>query len=314
METRVTQRYEWITTYSRGIEDGPYKELLDGEVIVSGQYRDGQRDGLWKHVGPNEPIRTANYRNGRLHGWYEITDPQRGVGRATRLRFVGGKLIERDGQPIASRLFDLYQSGKIDDSRLAKELMRAHGCAFDASLRDAVALLIRCHHVPIEIDETTGVDSTLQSSEAFWDMDLCTALTLLTEPRGLACDYRYGCLWITTANDVLDWYDPTGVSEIEPGEGSVLAGVWDEPVNVRAAHTPLRAALTQLAEPLALNVDFSRMTAGDAPVNPLVSHTVNGLPFRHVLGALLYKAGCRCELAGDTLVIMPPDAAVAIKE
>jgi hypothetical protein len=136
-ETRVTQRYQWITTYSRGIEDGPYKELLDGEVIVSGQYRDGQRDGLWKHVGPNEPIRTANYRNGRLHGWYEITDPQRGVGRATRLRFVGGRLIERDGQPIASRLFDLYQSGKIDDSRLAKELMRAHGCAFDASLRDA---------------------------------------------------------------------------------------------------------------------------------------------------------------------------------
>jgi hypothetical protein len=41
---------------------------------------------------------------------------------------------------------------------------------------------------------------------------------------------------------------------------------------------------------------------------------VTGVPFRHVLGALLYKAGCRCELDEDTLVILPPDTAVDDEE
>ena len=39
-----------------------------------------------------------------------------------------------------------------------------------------------------------------------------------------------------------------------------------------------------------------------------VTMNLHGVPFRHVLGHLLYEAGCRCELEGQTLVILPPES------
>jgi hypothetical protein len=294
-----------ITNYENGIKEGPYLELRDGQVVASGRYRDGQRDGVWKRLGgPFSPHHTVNWQDGKLDGPYET---QFSDGRKSELRLVAGKLTHRDGQTIENRLYDVLQSGSIDDSRLVQELTGVTDINFiETPLSDALLFLSEQHEIAITLDTTKVADPKQPLTDAFWDIDLCSALTLLTEPRGLACDYRYGTLWITTAEDVRDWRDPTGVAEIEPRAESGLANVWNEPVNLEAINQPLTTAVTQLTKPLAVPIDLSQMAASGTPVDPPVTHWPNRLPFRHVLGALLYKAGCRCELDGDTLVILPP--------
>ena len=137
-------------------------------------------------------------------------------------------------------------------------------------------------------------------------IDLCSTLTLLTAPYGLGCDYRYGCLWISTAADTNDWHDPTGVADITPPTQSLLAHVWNEPVAIEGVENSLAEVLEYLETRLGIRIDVSRLKTSDKGTDFPVTISLQGLPFRHTLGQLLYKTKCRCELEGDTLVISPP--------
>jgi hypothetical protein len=135
---------------------------------------------------------------------------------------------------------------------------------------------------------------------------------LLTAPHGLGCDYRYGCIWITTAEDGTDWRDRTGILDVKPLKDSALARAWNEispPVD--CVQTPLTEVLAYLKQPLAIDIDTSQIeetTVDSSP--PLVTLSLRGLRFCDTLGQLLYRTGCRCQLEEDKLVILPPNPEV----
>lgn len=305
-QTQVQSTYTWVTSYSQGVENGLYRELSDGEVIVSGQHQSGRRHGIWQHRWTGQASRTVSWRDGKLHGPYDVSaylfqDPY-------QLQFDAGRLTHRNGQELENRLYELCRSGAIDNPRIAHELTQACECAFfDTPLPDAAAFLAKRRNIPVVVDPKAIIDSNLQVSGNFWEIDLCSALALITEPSGLACDYRYGVLWITTADDARDWTDSTGVSQLKPPPGTALDQIWSEPVSVELKSVPLTDALTELDKRLGVGIDDSTLTLGDARPVPQITFAVQDHPFRHVLGALLYQAGCCCEMKDDTLVIRPQD-------
>jgi hypothetical protein len=292
-------------TYQRGVLEGPYRirYLSNERHEDKGQYRDGMKEGEWTYLR-GEHRTTAHWRQGKLDGLHKT---RLADGRMLARQFSAGRLTHADGRPVENGLLDLLESGAITDARVAEGLKNSGEIQFiNTRLPDAVMYLSEGYDLQILLDISKVEDIDLPIAEVACDSDLCTILTLLTEPRGLACDYRYGCLWITTADDARDWRDPTGVAEIEPTAGSVLENVWNEPVDVEAINQPLTTAVKQLCTPLAVPIDLSQMAASGTPVDPPVTHFAKRHPFRHILGALLYKAGCRCELDEGTLIILPP--------
>jgi hypothetical protein len=84
---------------------------------------------------------------------------------------------------------------------------------------------------------------------------------------------------------------------------TALARVWqasdDELMAIELTNQPLAPFLERLAQELAIKIDTTRL----APT-PTITANAKGLPLRHLLGLALYKAGCRCKLEGDKLVIL----------
>ena len=95
---------------------------------------------------------------------------------------------------------------------------------------------------------------------------------------------------------------------IAPPEDSQLARSWNVPVTVKAIDRPLADVLDGLALTSAIVPEASQITP-DTQGDPahLVTLTAQGQPFKHVLGILLYQTRCRCQLDGETLVILPPE-------
>jgi len=174
-------------------------------------------------------------------------------------------------------------------------------------LNDLVVALCDMHQVNISIDPFHVPDPAVPVTDKVGGLDLKSALTILTAPRGLGCDYRYGMIWITSAADAEDWHDPTGVAGIQPASGSDLARAWNEPTAADPIKQPLAEVLATAAQRLAIEIDTSLLaSAADSNDDFRVTARVGGLPFRHALGFLLYRSRCRCQRDGDKLVILPP--------
>jgi hypothetical protein len=157
------------------------------------------------------------------------------------------------------------------------------------------------------LDLKSGFDADLPLTATLKGLDLQSVLVLLTVPHGLACDYRYGALWITKAKTVRDWRDPTGIADVKPPGGSALARAWDEPLKVDFIETPLADAIAYIEQKMAISIDASHVvtTPNGKPIS--VTATLIDQPLRHVLGYVLHNSGCCCTLEGDKLVIAPSE-------
>jgi hypothetical protein len=312
------------TTYRDGLRHGPYQMYPELGEGLRGQYVDDKKEGVW--VAPD---RTSTWHRGKLDGPYEIRFeplsrfrlrmfPRRGAAvvdnvdlgeeRIFHLDFAAGRLTSFNGKPAVSRLFDLLETDAID-SQTSAELKRLTEIDIvEMPLQDTAIYLADKHNIPIVLDSNRLPNIDLPLTDSLLGIDLCSALTLLTAPHDLGCDYRYGCVWITTAEDAKDWHDPTGVADIEPPKGSALGRAWNEPAAFDAVNMPLADALAQVVQRLAIEIDATRLAPSPENPTPIcVTASVRGLPFRHVLGQLLYNSGCRCKLEGDKLVILPPE-------
>ena len=340
-----------ITTWQRQwgggrLKHGLQRQVANGETIESLVYRDGLRhgpyesktlrgqfvndfkEGVW--TGPD---RTTTWQRGKLHGLYELrlpperpryrNPPPSDEPRTIQLMFAEGRLTHCNGKPASSRLFDWMEDGSMDP-RVRNELEKFTQLdAVEMPLQDCVLFLSDVHNISIVVDpylvtgQTLGPDMPI--TDEFNGIDLASVLTLMTAPRGLGCDYRYGSLWITAAEDTNDWRDPTGVTEIIPPKDSALSRAWNEPVAVDVVTVPLADVLARLAQPLNIEIDTTQIagirlennstpgaSARTNPMRPSVIYSTRGLPFRHILGQLLYRTGCNCRVEGDKLVILPP--------
>jgi len=315
--------------YRNGLRHGPYTDSQG----TRGQYENGSKEGVW-----TEPNRTTSWHRGKLDGPMELRlqqakyattppkywakqgdqtwkDPGQEL-RVLKLMFSAGRLTHMDGKPVAdsrgkspaNRLFELQGTGTINsitENELGKQTTLD---VVEMPLKDTVLYLTEVHNIPLVLDPKLGPKLDLPLTATYRGLDLCTVLLLITAPNGLACDYRYGCVWITTTEDGADWRDQTGINDIKPSKGTALANVWNEvSPAVDTVQTPLTEALAYLKQPLAIEIDTSQIEeATETTSPPLVTASLRGLKFCDTLGQLLYKTGCRCRLEGETLVILPP--------
>jgi RNase P/RNase MRP subunit p29 len=224
--------------------------------------------------------------------------------------FADGKIIELDGKPAASRLYDRMERNEIDPL-IHSELSKAtHLDVVEMPLKDCVLYFSEMHQIPFVIDRdllTAGQPrADMPITDYFAGIDLASALTLMTAPRGLGCDYRYGSIWITTAGDANEWTDPTGISELEPPTASQLAKALKEPFAFDVVEMPLADVVDYFAQKLAIRFDVSQLKGSERETMPITC-TLRGVAFRDVLGRVLDDAGLRVRLDGETLVILPSE-------
>jgi hypothetical protein len=298
-------------TYHRGILHGPYETWRRnrmGQAVQYdlGQYVQGKKNGEWRQLDSSGALRQAvQWRDDQLDGLAVLYRDK----SSRQFLFEQGRLIAADGEKVVDRLGELVAAGEIDHPEIAQQLSSLTDIEFiETPLRDAVEFLAEKHEIPMVVDPWHA-DPARPLTNQLQGMQLSWALLTLTAPIDHACDYRYGCLWVTSAADAQNWKDPTGVADIVPPKGSQLARSWNEPINVETINLPLADVIEQqLIARLAITVDVSQIRP-KVESEAVFPNTVRlkGLPFKHGLGFLLYKARCRCELRGETLVILPQE-------
>jgi hypothetical protein len=321
--------YITTTTYVRGKRNGPYTEsFAKTQFSQTGQYADDMKEGRWIAVNGKDRMVTS-WHHDMLDGDCEFPAGRtyrNGVGKNVVI-FAAGRMVMFNGKRVEDATFDLLPKRQIDD-QTANELVKVTQIDMvEMPLSDAMMYVSEMHRIPIAFDMRSGLDSNAPVAGTYRGMDLKSALVLLTAPYGLACDYRYGSLCITKADKARDWRDTTGIEDIKPPAGSMLARVWTEPVAVDAMavaspgakrdalKVPLAGVLNGLAERLAISIDTALLEPTDKHAEPIkVALTIRGVALRDALGQLLYNTGCRCQLDGDTLVILPPEDAAEKKQ
>jgi hypothetical protein len=265
------------------------------------------REGVWTYTDGRYKA-VANYHHDKIDGTLKIEAVPETRQPATLAVFDAGRLTEFNGRPVTDHLFEVRESRPLDE-RTWNELGKETQIDFvEVPLKDAIDFLKDKHNLPIALDVKHVPNIDLPLTECYSGLDLAVVFSLLTAPHGLACDYRYGCLWITSAKDAKDWHDPTGVANLKPPQGSALEGCWNERVpRLDIVNASLADVLNAFQRELTTgDIDLQATSSGG--VSPSVTiQSPEGLPFRHVLGQMLYFTGCRCKLEGDKLVILPPE-------
>jgi hypothetical protein len=299
-----------LENYRDGVLDGPFEDhWSDGKLHVQGQFRHGKRDGLWIEEVQSTVVARTHWKNGELDG----TSEQIGVGviresgQSARLEFSEGRLISFEGRPVEDRLASLLADGTIDDARLA-EVWQRPGASLSGNR--TVYTFVAMATAELDISLRTDfqyVDPNKKCLVADWrelTPAACIAATLAS--AGLTCDYRYGCLWITTPRGLAKWHEPTGVSGLKPPAGSALASLWNEYVTFEMAQgLAFSRVLKNLASEFDVEFDASRLNAKLRDSDTLVTSDGQARRFKDLLGLLLWQKDCRCELRGETLVILP---------
>lgn len=298
-----------LTSYATGKLHGPSRryDFQHGYVAEQRFYDRGVRVGVWKNLdGTGRERSRTEYQAGRFVR--AVSTDRDGTEHVIECREVEGKpRIVVGEMEIEDRLARLVDEGRIDETRIAEQLMQPTVIEFvETPLKDAADFLGTQHEIPIQLD-LHQVDRDLLIT-GIWDgVPLSTGLTLLGMKHGFACDYRYGCVWITSPDAAKERHDPTGVADIVPPKDSQLARSWNEPVKIHASNLPLAVVLEGEAQRLAINLDTSRIAEGGGEALFPVTQHLSGVKFRHALGILLYQTRCRCKLEGETLVILPAE-------
>jgi hypothetical protein len=318
----------WQRQWGGGrLKHGPESHYMDGELLHRTIYRNGQPHGLWEQNHPSgarevcqcengkrhglwqwidahgEAIETATWRDGLRHGKYRRWGYD---GQWRELQFVRGRLC-LGGKPVRNALTDLIDQPANSATKVVKELTSSTEFEFiETPLPVVTGFFEVAHGIPIRTDPLNVDRSQTVTAEAR-GLDLVSALSLLAADHKLTWAYRYGAIWLTSPADAEGWRDPTGVAEIVPPAGSPLADVWNEPVTLRVKRQPLTNVLQDLAKRLGIAVHVSTVGTSDRTNEPvLVRRDFFGHPFQQLLGMLLYEAGWRVKLDGETLVILPP--------
>src|SRR4029453_19078642 len=297
-----------VHTYKNGELHGPFRLYDENYVWKDGQFVQGAKEGAWRWLNRSGQERSrTEYRAGKLVR--AASEDQHGNQHIIEIRDDQGKpRIVVDGLEIEDRLASLAAEGLIDDKRLREALRSPVDIEFaETPLKAVVAFMGDIAEISLVLDPH-HVDADRPISGTFHELPFSIAMAVLTGPRESACDYRFGMFWVTSAEDVKNWHDPTGVADIVPHKDSQLARSWNEPVVVRATEQPLGVVLAKIAQPLAIEIDTDGLVplANGKTAYP-VTWISRGQQFRHALGLLLYQSRCRCELRGEVLVILPPE-------
>jgi hypothetical protein len=296
----------WTTAFRDGKQHGLHQSFyVTGPLAEEGYYAAGKQHGVWKNYREDGTVRaTTTWRRAQREGPASIA----GKGGTYDLVFAPDRLLKVNGQRVVDPLGDRLAIGKVNAPALVDALKSPSGIEYIDLPMETVADNLSVNlRIPIVID-AAHVDPQVRVNCNATDIPLVVALAIMASERGLACDYRYGCVWITSAEDVKEWRDPTGIVGLVPPQGSQLAAAWNEPVALAVLKMPLAQALTNLTAMLAIELDLSQVTpAKEGDVDYPVTTKFNHLALHDALGVIVYQSGCRARLDGETLVILPPE-------
>ena len=298
-----------IGHYQNGVINGPF-EFYSDLYNQTGQYLDGEKHGAWLATQNGKLLKQETFDRGLLHGLvFETSD----TGRTYEYSVSHGQLDWADSRSQAHPLFRKLTAGAVDDPRIAKVLRTPYpdwataDLILDETLENPTASFVKSLKVPIVIDSKIALP-TRPHGASIHNLDMSAFLFQTVQLHGAALDYRYGCIWITTPADAKDWRDPTGITEVQPPEGSRLREAWNHQLENHAPACDLSTMLAVLSKHCGGEIDASLVAESNVRGSP-VDLKLPSLPLRHVLGIVLYQSNCRCNLEQRMLVILPPDDA-----
>ncbi len=300
-----------LENYRDGVLDGPFQDhWSDGKLHVQGQLKNGERDGLWIEQVQGTVVARTHWKGGKLDGQSQQLGlgVPRELGNTPRLEFSNGRLISFDGRPVDDRLASLLADGTIDDARLV-DVWHRRGASLqgDRTVRSFIGNCEAEFDMPLQID-LRDVDYEHRVIADWRELTPAACISATLASGGLTCDYRYGCLWITTPQGLAKWREPTGVSQIQPSAGSALASRWNEDVTFEMAQgLEFSRVLKNLASEFDVEIDASNLSEQLRDSDTLVTSDGRPRRFKDLLGLLLWQKRCRCELRGQTLVILPQE-------
>lgn len=328
----------------------PYLTDRGAWAKITGQWHEGLPDGQWVcRDGANQVYLTVHFDRGRLIA----AKPDNFEPRLSQL-LAQGQIVDPEVVPSLFRLLRVsftdtplhVVAAYLSKASGVPVLLGVHGpataeeIAFACQATDSPAGRAPSANLPVATDDPfAGLKSPARhrtnlaatwppgdlvvrelpvTMERYEAPIVCVLGEVLT-PRGFACDYRFGVLWIDRAGAIAAWQDRTGIGQVRPPRSSRLAKVWDQPMplGMEFVETPAADALTFLTDSqpdLALDISALPQPARPLPVRPgpvltkqlrPISLKVRNLPLKHVLGIILDQAECRAQLRGDTLVIVP---------
>jgi hypothetical protein len=277
---------------------------------------DGSAQFPWQHFSPNPLAVQSNWRHGVRHGsWTWRTLDGKLVHTA---EYDRGDLVRWNGEPVVEQFSKWFAEAAGQAPLLLAELTNASTAEWrNWSNYGNKHLCFRFgdgDQLVIHLDGIARKELQLPTES---NGHFVPALCEIAARNQLRFDYRYGALWLIPHSSAAEpFVDRTGVLQINFAENSRHKRDWDEPIMVTSCQGDvdqcvehLLAQTTLKYEPLARRnraavqspVFEERLTLG---LRAIDAHLFKRRR-RDALAYVLFVTGCRCELRGDTLHILP---------
>jgi hypothetical protein len=324
--------------YVRGVLHGRYfRTHANGKKAVEGAYDHGRTTGKWSWlVFYRDPLAreshfiaiTGEFRDGFANRYWECRDESEQP--YLTMEFNRGRLISSSRGSFDTGLEAAIARAAFDDPELMVRLFIPITVDFQRMVlfpRGFASFLDDLIDVPIYVENRQTVaqidpwprDARVVPAGDLYitckldRMPLITALYETLSPSGLACDWRYGGIWIDKADAIKDWKDPTGVSQIVPPPASRLAGEWNKKMTIDVVEMPLHDVCLYLRDTHEGNLQFDLSylptkidsTGKKQALGYIVTMSRKGSAFKDCLGYMLYTLDLKGRLAGETIVIEP---------
>jgi hypothetical protein len=186
---------ETTQEFVNGVAHGQYTVRRMGVLEVDGQYHNDQKHGDW-FVSTQGLRVTQQWRHGRLHGELKIEDPD---GATRSFTYNDDVLTHRDGRPVSFPIFQRLAEGEIPAGEQRDALLGEAQLTFAKTpLADVAWIIEQRHPLSAKLDPTIRTTEKPHGPEITADcrgLNLITALAVLADDAGLACDYRDGAVW-----------------------------------------------------------------------------------------------------------------------
>jgi len=316
----------WLSqTFRMGKRHGP-EVLVHGNLIYSFVCVNDENHGPATVRDPNGAmVYSTTWSRGKLQGEARHHLPN---GTIRTYQFAHGRVTHCDGKPIASPLLLKLDLGEVD-SRKVEQLTRVNRSLTNRFEQWETGRNISLPQIgwngevraPWEAMELLGRVDIVDANAEQWHeppffplgIEMASGLVLMARAMNCECDYRDGYVWVAPGIDDPDWRDPTGVAEIRPPLASSLSFALQTRVELdrNFRQRPLTDCLAEVTSGLDIKFDASRVEAMTRTTRSEPVGMDYKLPLRQALTKLLLHARCRCELRGETLVILPREPQAA---
>jgi hypothetical protein len=311
-------KWLWQGTYARNEWDGewsgpckPYEYPQPFSLVFE---LGGAAHYPWAHVPGNAMIVHSRWKKGQRHGTWTWRTAAGNTNPETTAEYHHDDLVRWNGQRVVEQFQHWLKGPEVNDRLLVSELSAAESARWELTRQpysnDLTFVIGDQRHI-VHLSGIRRAELYLpsQSSGSF-----VPALCELAARNDLRFAYRYGALWLLPRGAAArPFVDPTGISQIVFADNSPQARDWEELIPVMSSDGAAATCVAQLLEHTSLSCEVLLPEEGRAPVEsdlrPWQTLSPKELFFkrrrRDALAYILFMTGCRCELHGDTLRILP---------